>query len=94
VVYFQTLGNKKYAAYAIGLPNDLTCWQFPKGTSLLPSEALHIAFITARSRGNDNDIYVSAEWERILLEKPEQHERLIKRRLAALERKLKKGEIH
>ena len=52
----------KDRAYAIGLPNDMTCWDFPKRSSILPEEALNLCFLIARQ--TENLEYVTAELEK------------------------------
>ena len=88
MVYFgPVVANKKYAPYAIGLPNNITCWHFHKKGNLLPSEAMHLILITAKNRTRVSDIYVTSEIEKGWLELPAKHKRRIAGKLAALRRK-------
>lgn len=72
-MHFVYVVNPELAAFAIGLPNDITCWDIPKKSSLLPSEKLHLAFIVAKAQ--QHDIYVAAEWEKTLLNAPDRMKR-------------------
>jgi len=81
--------RKDYGAFAAILPNDITCWHYPKKSTIMPQEAVHLAILTARQRdGGLDDIYVLAELEKAALAAPEKHQQAIKRRLAQLKKKL------
>jgi len=76
-LHFINVTNPELASFAIGLPNDITCWHFPKGGSLSQSEKLHTVLIISKARCDD--VYVTTEWEIMLLKIPE----AMKRRKAA-----------
>lgn len=90
MVGFLRVTDPKYAAFVIGLPNDMTCWDFNrKQVSIVPSEMAHLVMITARARGNMDDAYVNAEIEKGHLEMPERMKQRRAARRGALTRKLR-----
>lgn len=82
--HFIGVTHKKYDSFAIALPNDITCWHFPK-RRIQPQEALHLVLITDRAMRRD--IYTNVEFEKALLKAPEQHKRRIRRRLKKLKKR-------
>jgi len=84
MVYFIDVVNPKYASYAIGLPNDITCWHFQK-KNIKPEEALHIILIT--NRAMKREAYSNAEIEVGWLEAPEKAKRRRAARKGWLKRK-------
>lgn len=84
--------RKDYSSFVVGLPNDITCWSYPKKSTMRQDEAAHLAILTAKARhgGGINDIYVFAELEKAALEAPERHAKFIKNRIARLKQKLRK----
>lgn len=61
--------DTKMIPFALGLPNDMTCWDIGIIVKHSSSHAevvfeMYRFYLTARARGIDDELYVMAEWEK------------------------------